>query len=215
MTENLLEKLLELKQNINNDNIQTMLNVLIYLKMNEDRSEKYTEDVYLLNIENNQYFEIRNYNLNMIFYKDEKLSDRVPLFRYNPPKLKDDNHNFVEISNYYKEIIDNIIKLNINKEGIKKSILNIEKLSTLDDIIFYFVYGTSIEYHYIDLFDFETYVEEHHKDIQSISINDEIITRKEFLTDKFQKTEYDDSLESESYEFLKYLKEYKLNKYVL
>jgi hypothetical protein len=214
MIDKLLEKLLELQQDNNDEKVRTLLNVLIYLKMNEEKAEKYTDDTYFINIEDNQYFEIRNYSVNMIFYEKEKITDRFPLFRHNPNQINETNNDFILISNYYKEIVDNIIILNKNKDCIKKSILTIEKMSPLDDIIINFTYGTTVEYHFLDQFDFESYLEEHHKDIISITINDEIISRTEYLTDKFQKTEYDESIESESYEFLKYLKDHKMNKYI-
>lgn len=215
MTDNILEELFKLQQDNKDENVKTLLNVLIYLKMNEEKAERYTDNVYLINIEGNQYFEIKNYDMNMVFYKDDKLSDRIPLFRHKPHLDKDKNETFAVISDYYKEIVDNIDLLNKYKPPIKKSILTLDKLSVLDNIIFNFVYGTCVEYHYIDQFDFENYLEEHNKDIKSITINEKIIPRTEFLTDKFQKREYDESIESESYELLKYLKDCKLNKYIL
>jgi hypothetical protein len=210
---NILEELYILKDDIKNETILELINILIFIEINIDDIKKYSENIYILNIDEYYFFEIINNDINYIILKNGKIEKRIKLFKHHKKELTLDI-TLDLISQLYITIINNIDLKYKNTESIRKkcSKLNVNEL---DNIKIIFLDNTIIEkYHYIDDSDFDFYLDEQKYRIDKIIINTIEYKRNEIYTDEFQKEELETLYKEENYEMLELIKKNNLNKFI-
>jgi hypothetical protein len=210
---NILEELYNLKDDIKNETILELINILIFIEINMDDVKKYSENIYILNIDEFYFFEIINNDINYIILKNGKIEKRIKLFKHHKKELTL-NITLDLISQLYITIINNIDLKYKDTNSIRKkcSKLNVNEL---DNIKIIFLDNTIIEkYYYIDDTDFDFYLEEQKYRIDKIIINNIEYVRTEIYTDEFQKEELETLYNEENYETLELIKKNNLNKFI-
>jgi len=210
---NILEELYNLKDDIKNETILELINILIFIEINMDDVKKYSENIYILNIDEFYFFEIINNDINYIILKNGKIEKRIKLFKHHKKELTL-NITLDLISQLYITIINNIDLKYKDTNSIRKkcSKLNVNELDNIKIIL---LDNTIIEkYHYIDDTDFDFYLEEQKYRIDKIIINDIEYIRNEIYTEEFQKEELETLYNEENYETLELIKKNNLNKFI-
>lgn len=211
--DDILQELNQIKKINDDEEIDTLINILVYLKINENNVIKYTDDIYFINVEDDIYLEVKKMDINYIIYSNNRINKRVKLYKYHINTLNK-NDNYKKISKIYTTILQEISDLNYMNNSVRENCLKIS-INSNDKVSIRFIDGSYIEnYHFIDEEDFEIFMEDNSNNIKNITINSILYERKDIFSDEYQQREYADSLIKEDYEFLNYLKINKLNKYL-